>query len=134
MRRDLRKWFSTFVLLIWVFAGVSTVVSAQQPDPAGIATGDKTNAVDAGGNAFVVPSRPTRPLRTTPTKKKAFDEYQAQAAKEPLAVKAGRHRRARADRHQLGVDAEHRLPRAVHAGRLRAADVRPGPQEERRRT
>jgi Amt family ammonium transporter len=57
------------------------------PDPAGIATGDKTNAVDAGGNAFVV-SEPTD--KTDPDyakKKKDFDEYQAQAAKEPLAMK-----------------------------------------------
>ena len=29
--------------------------SEQKPDPAGIATGDKTTAVDAGGNAFAVP-------------------------------------------------------------------------------
>jgi ammonium transporter, Amt family len=58
-----------------------------KPDPAGIATGDKTTVLDAGGNAFVV-TEPTD--KTDPdyaTKKKAFDEYQAQVAKEPLAVK-----------------------------------------------
>jgi Amt family ammonium transporter len=57
------------------------------PDPAGIATGDKSTAVDAAGNAFVV-AEPTD--RTDPdyaTRKKAFDDFQAQAAKEPLAVK-----------------------------------------------
>jgi hypothetical protein len=27
-----------------------------KPDPAGIATGDKTTAVDAGGNSFAVPA------------------------------------------------------------------------------
>ena len=58
-----------------------------KPDPAGIATGDKTNAIDAGGSAFAV-SEPTD--KTAPTyekSKKDFDEFQAQAAKEPLAVK-----------------------------------------------
>ena len=60
---------------------------APQPDPAGIATGDKTNALDAAGNPFVV-SEPTD--KTAPDyaeKKKEFDEYQKQAANEPLAVK-----------------------------------------------
>src|SRR5262249_20193528 len=52
-----------------------------------IATGDKTNVVDAGGNAFVV-AEPTD--KTSPDydkNKKAFEEYKAQAEKEPLAVK-----------------------------------------------
>jgi ammonium transporter, Amt family len=34
-----------------------------------------------------LPSLPIKRLPTTPQNKKAFDEYQAQAAKEPLAVK-----------------------------------------------
>ena len=60
---------------------------APKPDPAGIATGDKSAVVDAGGNSFVV-SEPTD--KTAPgyaKSKKDFDDYQAQAAKEPLAVK-----------------------------------------------
>jgi Amt family ammonium transporter len=74
--------------IVWI-AGSLTVCLADdpKPDPAGIATGDKTSVVDAGGNAFVV-TEPTD--KTDPdyaTKKKAFDEYQAQVAKEPLAVK-----------------------------------------------
>ena len=60
---------------------------AQQPDPAGIVTGDKTNAVDAGGNAFVVAEPTDKKAPDYADKKKAFDEYQSQAAKEPLAVK-----------------------------------------------
>ena len=58
-----------------------------KPDPAGIATGDKTNAVDGGGTSFVV-SEPTD--KTAPTyqqAKKDYDDFQAQAAKEPLAMK-----------------------------------------------
>jgi ammonium transporter, Amt family len=58
-----------------------------KPDPAGIATGDRTNAIDAGGNAFIV----SEPTDTTASdyadKKKAYDEFQEQAAKEPLAMK-----------------------------------------------
>ncbi len=58
-----------------------------KPDPAGIATGDRTTAVDAAGNAFTV-AEPTD--KTSPDyakNKKDFDDYQAQAAKEPLVVK-----------------------------------------------
>jgi ammonium transporter, Amt family len=74
---------------IALVAGSLTVCFADdpKPDPAGIATGDRSAVIDAGGNAFVV-TEPTD--KTDPdyaTKKKAFDEYQAQVAKEPLAAK-----------------------------------------------
>ena len=77
------------LLGIALVAGSLTLCFADdpKPDPAGIATGDKTSVLDAGGNAFVV-AEPTD--KTDPdyaTKKKAFDEYHAQVAKEPLAVK-----------------------------------------------
>jgi Amt family ammonium transporter len=60
----------------------SACAGQTQPDPAGTATGDKNSAVDAAGNPFVVPEPPDYV-----TSKKAFDEYQAQAAREPLAMK-----------------------------------------------
>ena len=47
--------------------------SEPKPDPAGIATGDKSSVVDAAGNPFI-------PSPATP-------DFQAQAAREPLAVK-----------------------------------------------
>jgi len=60
---------------------------APQPDPAGTATGDKNSVSDAAGNPFMVP----KPTDTTSPdyarNKKAFDEFQAQAAREPLALK-----------------------------------------------
>jgi len=87
MRADHRKWLSTIVLLTWCVLGVSSLASAQQPDPAGTATGDRNNAVDAGGNAFVVAEPTDRAAPDYAAKKKAFDEYTEQAAKEPLAVK-----------------------------------------------
>src|ERR1700694_1334838 len=70
-----------------LFCVVPAHLAAQQPDPAGIATGDKTNAVDAAGNSFVVAEPTDKSDPDYATKKKAFDDYQAQATKEPLAVK-----------------------------------------------
>jgi Amt family ammonium transporter len=61
------------------------------PDPAGTATGDKTSTTDAAGNAFVVavPTDPNSPDYAQ--KKKDYDDYQAQLAKEPLAAKLADH-------------------------------------------
>jgi len=74
---------------VGIITGSLTVCLADdpKPDPAGIATGDKTTAVDAGGNSFVVTEPTDKKDPDYATKKKAFNEYQAQAAKEPLAVK-----------------------------------------------
>src|SRR6266851_6838832 len=80
----------TIVLIAGLFAGLSTPCFADdgaKPDPSGVATGDKTNAVDAAGNPFVVPEPPDKTDPDYAAKKKAFDDYQAQAAKEPLALK-----------------------------------------------
>jgi len=66
---------------------VTLADEAPKPDPAGIATGDKSNAIDAGGNSFVVaePTDPSAPDYAA--KKKDYEEFQAQAEKEPLAMK-----------------------------------------------
>ena len=58
-----------------------------KPDPAGIATGDKSNVVDAAGNSFVVSEPADKSDPDYAKKKKEFEEYQAQAAKEPLTLK-----------------------------------------------
>ena len=58
-----------------------------KPDPSGVATGDRTSAVDAAGNPFVVAEPTDKTAPEYAANKKAFDEYQAQSAKEPLAVK-----------------------------------------------
>ncbi len=60
---------------------------APKPDPAGIVTGDKTSVVDAGGNSFAVTEPTDKTAPDYAQKKKDFDEFQAQAAKEPLAMK-----------------------------------------------
>lgn len=72
-----------------IFAGTSTRCFADtgpQPDPAGIATGDKTSVFDAGGNALVPPA-PDPSSPNFAQQKKDYDEYQAQLTKEPLAGK-----------------------------------------------
>jgi len=58
-----------------------------KPDPAGISTGDKSTVIDASGNSFVVSEPTDKADLDYGKKKKDFDEYQAQAAKEPLAAK-----------------------------------------------
>jgi len=97
-RRSLRRSFmrslvsagSTFVLTAGMFAGLSAFsFAADEPkaDPAGTATGDKSTAVDGAGNSFVVAEPTDKTAPDYAQNKKAFDDYQAQAAKEPLAVK-----------------------------------------------
>jgi Amt family ammonium transporter len=68
-------------------AVVALAADEPQPDPAGIATGDRANAVDAAGTPFVVAEPTDKADPDYAQKKKDFDEYQAQAAREPLAVK-----------------------------------------------
>ena len=65
----------------------SVAQEGPKPDPAGIATGDKSAVVDAGGNAFVVSEPADKSAPNYTEGKRAADEFQAQAAKEPLAVK-----------------------------------------------
>jgi Amt family ammonium transporter len=60
---------------------------APKPDPAGLVTGDKTAVVDGAGNAFVVSEPADKSAPNYAQGKKDADDFQAQAAKEPLAVK-----------------------------------------------
>lgn len=76
-----------FVTALACTAQVGRADGEPKPDPAGIATGDKSSVVDAGGNAFVVPEPTDKNDPAYAQKKKDFEEFQAQAAKEPLAVK-----------------------------------------------
>lgn len=78
-------------LVLGAVLGLSSITcradQAPAPDPAGIATGDKTVVVDAGGNPFVVTAPTDKAAPDYNKNKQAFDDYQQQAAKEPLAVK-----------------------------------------------
>jgi ammonium transporter, Amt family len=87
-----RQWPLKVILAIifaqWLSGPVILAVADEpQPDPAGIATGDKTTTYDAGGTAFVVTEPTDKTAPDYDKNKKAFDEYQSQAAKEPLAMK-----------------------------------------------
>src|SRR5580692_2346369 len=77
------------ILCAYVLTGPVALASADPPqrDPAGIATGDKTTTSDAGGNAFVVAEPSDKNAPDYVKSKQAFDEFQAQASREPLAVK-----------------------------------------------
>jgi len=87
-----RQWLLKAVVAMlfaqWL-AGPVIIARADepQPDPAGIATGDKTSTSDAGGNAFVITAPTDKTAPDYATTKKAFDDFTAQAAKEPLAMK-----------------------------------------------
>ncbi len=90
-RRTTRGILKATVALViaQILCGPMRVALADQtqPDPSGTATGDRSSAADAAGNPFVVPA-PTDPSAPDyPKLKKDFDEYQAQAAREPLALK-----------------------------------------------
>jgi hypothetical protein len=79
-----RSIFGSFVTLlaITLLVGLAPVVFAQapKPDPPGIATGDRNNAIDGAGNSFVVSEPTDKSAPDYAEKKKAFDDYQAQAA------------------------------------------------------
>ena len=60
---------------------------APKPDPAGLVTGDKTTVVDGAGNSFVVTAPTDKASPDYAKNMKEFEEFQAQAAKEPLAMK-----------------------------------------------
>jgi len=58
-----------------------------KPDPAGIATGDKNSVMDAAGTALVVTAPTDKTAPDYAKGMKDFNDYQAQATKEPLALK-----------------------------------------------
>ena len=90
LRRARVSGRTTIILLIAVLLGWATMSFADdnpKPDPGGTATGDKTSVVDAAGNPFVVPEPADKNAPDYAKAKKDFDDFQAQAAKEPLALK-----------------------------------------------
>jgi ammonium transporter, Amt family len=97
-RNSVAKWLQRSQLLrgglalfaLVILGGMLTPCFADQgpaPDPSGTATGDRTTTTDAGGTPFVVPAPSDPSAPDYAQKKKDYDEYQAQVAKEPLAAK-----------------------------------------------
>jgi Amt family ammonium transporter len=90
--RRQRQWVpKTVIAFIFaqILSGSMSVALAQQaqPDPAGIATGDKSAVSDAAGNPLVVPEPTDKTAPDYKQNKKAFDDCQAQASKEPIALR-----------------------------------------------
>jgi ammonium transporter, Amt family len=83
----LRILLVLFCTQIALGAATATFADDAKPDPSGASTGDRSNVQDAGGNSFVVPA-PTDPTAPDYAEaKKAYDAYQEQVAREPLAAK-----------------------------------------------
>jgi len=90
LRRPVFKCGPLSILAIGAFSALLLpcfAADSPKPDPAGIATGDKTTVVDAGGNSFVVAEPTDKNAPDYLKNKKEFDDFQAQSAKEPLALK-----------------------------------------------
>ncbi len=77
------------ILLVQWLTGPVIIARADdpQPDPAGIATGDKTTTFDAGGNSFMLTEPTDKTAPDYDKTMKAFQDFQAQASKEPMAMK-----------------------------------------------
>jgi len=67
--------------------GVARADDGPAPDPAGIATGDRTSVFDAAGSAFSVAAPTDATAADYADKQSAYSAYQSAAEKEPLAVK-----------------------------------------------
>src|SRR5262245_16479006 len=78
---------AALALVVAGHGGLCRADDEPKPDPAGIATGDRASVYDAGGTAFVVAEPTDKTAEDYADKKKAFDEYTAQADKEPLVAK-----------------------------------------------
>jgi ammonium transporter, Amt family len=93
VRRHERRLVRVASLLIALFivgicgSAQTGFAQAPKPDPAGIATGDRTSVTDAAGNPFVVAEPTDKTAPDYAAAKKSYDDYVAQAAKEPLATK-----------------------------------------------
>ena len=75
------------LVVVLSLGAVSRADDGPKPDPAGTATGDRNSVVDAAGNPLVVAEPTDKSSPDYVKNKKDFDDYQAQAAKEPLAAK-----------------------------------------------
>jgi Amt family ammonium transporter len=89
LRWSLFSRYAVLLLATIVLGGLLTPCFADEPapDPSGTATGDRTTTTDAAGNPFAVPAPLDPSAPDYAQKKKDYDDFQAQLAKEPLAGK-----------------------------------------------
>ena len=118
--------------LLTLFLFASGPARAQTNDPSGGNTGTIGDVSGSGGSysypTFQVSAlvdlsaddkKDTNKVAAYDTTKKAFDDYTAQSAKRAPGNEAGGRGRPQPDFDQLCLDAGHRIPGDVHAGRLR---------------
>jgi Amt family ammonium transporter len=88
-RQRLRARAVAVLIACWLGAwpGLARAGEQPQPDPAGIATGDRAAVSDAAGNPFVVAAPTDKSAPDYAKSLKDFQLYNAQAAREPLALR-----------------------------------------------
>jgi len=84
-----RSRIAALFIATFMLGAVVAPVSGQNPapDPAGLTTGDKGTAIDGAGNAFVVSEPTDKSAPDYGAKLKEYEDFKAQAGKEPLAMK-----------------------------------------------
>ena len=92
LSKDVRMWIlKATVALVLLNAGAGAMAGAfaqeAKTDPAGTATGDRTAVIDAAGKPVVVAEPTDKTAQDYGKAKRDYDDYQEQAAKEPLALK-----------------------------------------------
>jgi Amt family ammonium transporter len=89
LRRSLFSRYSVLLVAAVILGSLLTPCFADEPapDPSGTATGDRTTTTDAAGNPFVVSAPPDPSAPDYAQKKKDYDDFETQLAKEPLAGK-----------------------------------------------
>ena len=83
MTTSVARQLLTLLLGAATFSAETSLLRADEvpkPDPAGIATGDKTTAVDAAGNSFTVAAPADKNSPDYPKNKKDYDDFQSLAA------------------------------------------------------
>jgi ammonium transporter, Amt family len=86
LRSKLLRGLLLVLVALLVGGTIGTISMAQAGDPGGDKTGVGTDSQNAGGDAFIIPE-PDAKDPDFAKKKEAYDEFQAMADKEPLAVK-----------------------------------------------
>jgi Amt family ammonium transporter len=88
LHRRLRGPAMAAIALTLVLAGRPGAASdVARPDPAGTSTGNRTTVYDAAGTPFVIAEPADASAPDHAERRRAYDEFQAQGAREPLAMR-----------------------------------------------
>ena len=88
LHRRLRGPATAAIVLTLVLAGHPGAASdAARPDPVGTSTGNRATVYDAAGTPFVIAEPADASAPDHAERRRAYDEFQAQEAREPLAMR-----------------------------------------------